>query len=88
MDDIYNHLSNNGKFILSEKISGNDDEYLNFKRGNHLTENDIIDKKNALKDVLVPIDEKIYLDIFADQSYKNIEVVDKTYCFRTFVMTK
>lgn len=88
LDRIYDNLNEGGTFILSEKVIGDDSDYLDFKRSNFLSEADIEAKKKNLKNVLVPLNESLYLNIFKDQGYKKIKILDKTYCFRTFELQK
>lgn len=85
--EIYNHLNDGGIFILSEKIIGDENDYLTFKKNNFLTEEDIQSKKTSLKDVLVPFTESLYMKIFNNLGFK-CETIDKTFCFRTYKLTK
>lgn len=87
LTDIYDNLKEGGTFIFSEKVIGDDSEYLKFKKSNFLTEYDINCKRKALKGILVPFEEELYINILEDLGFK-VEIIDKTYCFRTFLATK
>lgn len=86
--DIYNNLRAGGIFILSEKVQGDDTEYLNFKRANFLSEEDIAYKRESLRGVLEPWKEHDYTNLFLNLGFSKIEVIDRTYCFRTFLVKK
>lgn len=88
LKDIYANLSESGIFILSEKVIGDDTEYLNFKRANFLSEDDIAYKRESLKGVLEPWSDKYYKQILRDIGFNSIEIINKTYCFSTFLIKK
>jgi len=88
LDDVYNNLNDSGTFILSEKVNGDISEYYNFKRSNFLSDEEIKQKSESLKNVLITVDENLYLKLFNDIGFKEVDIIDKTFCFRTFVLKK
>ena len=88
IESIYNSLNNHGIFILSEKVSGDQTEYLDFKRSNFLSEEEIKEKSEALKDVLITRPKEWYLNILTDLGFRIIKIIDETYCFATFLLVK
>ena len=86
MNDIWKSLNNGGMFILSEKVDEDQTEYLNFKRSNFLTEEEIKAKTEALKGVLVTKPIKWYEDFLS--RFHSYKIIDHTYCFVTFLVIK
>lgn len=87
IQDVYNNMSKGGMFIISEKVRGPEDEYHDFKRRNFLTQKEIIDKRRALNGVLVTAPAEWYRDTLIDVGFK-LQILDATYCFRTWMCTK
>jgi tRNA (cmo5U34)-methyltransferase len=86
--DIYFSLNSNGIFILSEKTDENQEEYLKFKKSNFLTDEEIREKTESLKGILITKPISWYEDVLKDVGFKQIEIIDHTYCFVTFLARK
>ncbi|MCF6173496.1 MAG: carboxy-S-adenosyl-L-methionine synthase CmoA [Campylobacteraceae bacterium] len=94
--NIYNNLSDNGIFILSEKIIFEDkklnknmiDIYYAFKKSQGYSEFEISQKREALENVLVPYSEDENKKMVLNAKFKNIETIFKWGNFVTFLAKK
>jgi len=89
--DIYDSLEVGGVFILSEKVSGSEmakDLYYDFKRLNNISEEEINMKETALKGILTTKPIGWYFNVLERTGFKNIEVVDASFSFITFMARK
>lgn len=91
IQDVYNSLSINGTFILSDKTKQTDavrELYYDFKRSNGVTDEYIYEKEQKLKGYmnLMPVDW--YLDTLAEVGFKNIQIINARFGFVTFYCEK
>jgi len=96
LKNIYDSLSENGVFILTEKVISTDknfnknaiDIYYNFKRNQGYSEYEITQKREALENVLIPYTEEENITLLKKVGFKHIEIVFKWLNFETFVAFK
>ena len=88
ISDIYDSLNEGGIFILSEKVEGDQSEYYDFKRSNFLTDEEIQEKTESLKGVLITKPVEWYINVMEDIGFRLIKIIDRTYCFVTFLVMK
>lgn len=91
--DIYNVLNENGIFIFVEKIKCKNDEmfieeYYNIKRENGYTEEQIETKREALKNILIPLTEEENKRMLSNSGFKNVECFWRCLNFVGFVCIK
>jgi ubiquinone/menaquinone biosynthesis C-methylase UbiE len=89
--DIHRNLSDNGMFIISEKTSLNPvsiQQYHKWKLSQGVTHKEIINKEAAVKDIMFIKDPKWYLDTLSCIGFKNIQIIDASWCFTTFLCFK
>lgn len=88
---IYAALSEGGVFILSEKIASSDiihNLYHDFKRHNGLTEEQIKEKEDAVKGILVPYPMEWYMQLLKEVGFNEINIIDADFSFITFYCIK
>jgi tRNA (cmo5U34)-methyltransferase len=93
---IFNSLEKGGIFILTEKIISKDknfnkkaiDIYYNFKREQGYSEYEIIKKREALENVLIPYTEEENLSLLKKAGFSHTEIVFKWLNFETFIAFK
>ncbi len=93
---IYNGLVEDGIMVLTDKILTNSshmnrffiDFYYDFKRRNGYSENEILRKREALENVLIPyrIDEN--LELFRRNGFEIVETFFQCYNFAGFLCVK
>lgn len=91
LSDIFNSLNDNGIFILSEKIHTDNniiDLYHDFKRSMGVTEEEIKNKHNMLKGVLVTYPLEWYIDVLREIGFKDLTIIDSEFCFVTILAKK
>lgn len=91
LQDIYHSLRPGGIFVLTEKISAPaalKDLYHDFKRESGMSENEIREKENAIKGILVPYSIDWYLGVLAGLGFKDISIIDAHFSFVTFYAEK
>ena len=77
-----------GFFILSEKTSLDPtaiNHYHNWKLAQGVTLEEIESKENAVKDIMYIRDPKWYLDTLECIGFKNIQIIDASWCFTSFM---
>jgi tRNA (cmo5U34)-methyltransferase len=91
LTDIYNSLLPGGILILTDKTYNNGASiklYHDFKKTQGLSEKEINDKHNSLKDVMF-IDSPVwYLDTLKNIGFSDISIVGAEYCFTSFLAIK
>lgn len=96
VDKIYKHLNQSGIFILSEKIVYEDaflakqmiEIYAEYKQIQGYSETEIIKKREALENVLVPYSEKENIKMLENAGFKKIETFFKWANFQSFIAFK
>lgn len=93
---VYEHMADGGVLIVSEKVLTNDstmnrffiDFYYNYKRKNGYSEKEIIKKRDALENVLIPyrLDENI--ELFRRNGFQIVETFFQWYNFAGFMCVK
>lgn len=89
--DIHRNLQPNGFLILSEKTSLDPvaiAQYHEWKLAQGVTVEQIAAKEAAVKDIMYIQDPKWYLDTLARIGFKNIQIIDASWCFTTFFCQK
>lgn len=93
---IYDALKPGGLFIFSEKVISQDNElnkqmidtYYNYKKAQGYSEYEIVQKREALENVLIPYTEEENLKMLKDAGFKHCDSVFKWVNFETFVARK
>lgn len=93
---IYERLNEGGIFIFSEKVISEDsrlnkeliDIYFDYKRTKGYSESEIMQKRVALENVLVPFTDKENEQMFLKSGFKRCEILFKWVNFSTFVAIK
>ena len=93
---IYNSLRDNGVFIFSEKVVSEDnflnkqliDKYFEFKKEQGYSEFEIVQKREALENVLIPYSENENIKLLKRVGFKNSETIFKWVNFATFIARK
>lgn len=91
LQDIYDSLSEGGALIVSDKIVSTPyalERYHDFKRSMGLTEEQIATKAEAIKGILVPFPLGWYFETLKEVGFKNIELIDASWCFATLLCWK
>ncbi len=93
---IYNGLLENGALLVTDKVLTNDSDtnrifielYYDFKRRNGYSESEILRKREALENVLIPyrIDEN--LELFRRNGFEIVETFFQWYNFAGFLCVK
>jgi tRNA (cmo5U34)-methyltransferase len=89
--DIYNSLNTNGFLILTDKTcnSGLDLElYHDFKRNQGVSNKEIRDKAESIKNVMFIDTPQWYFDILNQLGFKNTSIINAVPCFTTFICYK
>jgi SAM-dependent methyltransferase len=88
---IYQSLNSNGFLILSEKTNLNPtmiSKYHNFKRKMNVSEVEILEKEQQIKDVMFIDDTYWYMDILKKVGFKEVYIINSSWCFNTFLSRK
>jgi len=93
---IYNSLEDNSLFIFSEKVISKDkklnfdmvDIYYKYKKRQGYSEVEIVKKKEALENILIPLSEEENKQMLKDAGFEVIEVLFKWVNFTTFIALK
>lgn len=93
---IYNSLTEDGAFILVEKVicSNNKDnklfieQYYDIKKNNGYSEEQILNKKASLENVLVPLTEEMNRELIKGAGFSSIECFWRTYNFAGYIIRK
>lgn len=89
--DIYRSLNKGGILVLSEKTSldpGAINHYHNWKLEQGVPLEEIKAKEIAIKDIMFIDSPKWYLDTLSKIGFKNIQIIDASWCFTSFVCVK
>jgi tRNA (cmo5U34)-methyltransferase len=89
--DIYRNLSDGGFLILSEKTSLDPtmiEFYHNFKSSVGVSAEEIAAKAESVRDIMYIDTPKWYLETLGNLGFKNIQIVDASWCFTTFFCVK
>jgi tRNA (cmo5U34)-methyltransferase len=91
LSDIYHNLNKNGLFILSEKTSL-DPVAINFyhrwKHEQGVSWKDIEAKEAAIKDIMYINSPSWYIDTLNQLGFRNIQIIDASWCFTSFMAIK
>ena len=91
LTDIYKNLDEKGFLILSEKTSL-DPVAINFyhrwKHNQGVSWEDINAKEKAIKDIMFINNPQWYLHNLTQIGFKNVQIIDATWCFTTFIGIK
>ncbi len=93
---IWNALKPGGLFIFSEKIISKDsalnkqmiDTYYDYKKAQGYSEYEIVQKREALENVLIPYTEEENLQMLKEAGFSHCESIFKWVNFETFVARK
>lgn len=88
---IYQSLNSDGFLILSEKTTLNPtmiSKYHDFKRKMHVSEIEILEKEQQIKDVMFIDDTYWYMDILKKIGFKEVYIINSSWCFNTFLSRK
>jgi len=93
---IYDALKPGGLFIFSEKIISKDtllnkqmiDTYYEYKKTQGYSEYEIVQKREALENVLIPYTEEENIKMLKDAGFKHCDSVFKWVNFETFIAKK
>jgi len=93
---IYDSLKDGGLFIFSEKVISDDkelnkqmiDTYYDYKKVQGYSEYEIVQKREALENVLIPYTEEENKKMLLDAGFTHIESVFKWVNFETFIARK
>lgn len=91
LQDIFISLKPNGFLILTEKVISSDHVrilYQNFKMSRDISEEAILAKDEALKDILVTYPLQWYLVILRKIGFRSVEIIDAHFSFTTFLAQK
>jgi ubiquinone/menaquinone biosynthesis C-methylase UbiE len=89
--DIHRNMHPDGFLILSEKTSLDPtsiNHYHSWKLAQGVTIEEVTAKEAAIKDVMFIRDPKWYLDTLTWIGFKNIQIIDASWCFTTFMCYK
>lgn len=90
---VFQNLTRDGVFIFAEKIKHSSDilertitsDYDQFKRNNGYSDLEIVRKREALQNVLVPFTLEQNLQMLRSAGFKHCEVIEKELCFVTIL---
>lgn len=93
---IYDALKPGGLFIFSEKIISKDtllnkqmiDTYYDYKKAQGYSEYEIVQKREALENVLIPYTEEENIKMLHDAGFEHCDSVFKWVNFETFIAKK
>ncbi len=96
MKDIYAQMNENSCFILIEKVLGEDslfnrqfiNYYYDFKRRNNYNEMEIVQKREALENVLIPYKLMENRELLLNTGFRYVETFFKWYNFSGMVAVK
>ncbi len=93
---IYDALKPGGLFIFSEKVISKDsalnkqmiDTYYEYKKAQGYSEYEIVQKREALENVLIPYTEEENIKMLEDAGFSHCESIFKWVNFETFIARK
>ena len=91
LKDIYTQLEPGGYFILSEKTHNQGtmlDLYHDYKRSQGVSDQEIQNKAQAVRDVMFIDSQQWYLDTLSRTGFQDITVIDADWCFTTFLAVR
>ncbi|TQR33733.1 carboxy-S-adenosyl-L-methionine synthase CmoA [Campylobacter sp. MIT 99-7217] len=96
VDKIYQNLSKNGMFVMSEKILYENallakemiEIYAQFKQEQGYSKLEIATKREALENVLIPYSEQENISMLKNAGFKRVEIIFKWANFESFVAFK
>lgn len=96
LSDIYSSLIDGGCFVIVEKLICDNEkvnevaieEYYNIKRNNGYTDEQILAKKKALENVLIPLTENMNKDLIKSVGFTNIECIWRCLNFAAYICIK
>lgn len=96
IQNIYNHLNDDGMFIMVEKVLGNTanidnmmvDLYYNMKKDNGYSEEQILRKKLSLEGVQVPVTSNWNIDLLKQAGFKQVDVFWRWMNFEGYIAFK
>ena len=91
LQQIYNNLLPSGVFIISDKTSlvpTMIEFYHDFKSSAGVSEKDIADKAASVRDIMYINNPQWYLETLSRLGFKNIQIIDASWCFTTFFCVK
>jgi SAM-dependent methyltransferase len=91
IQDVYNALTSNGTFVLSDKTPQSDDIkelYYDFKRSNGVTDSYIYEKEQKLKGYMNLLPVEWYIDTLKEIGFKNVQIINSRLGFVTFYAEK
>ena len=91
LKDIFDNLSSGGFLVLSEKTSLDlvgIKFYHQLKRKNGVSEQEILNKEASVANIMYINHPKWYLDTLAQVGFQNIQIIDASWCFTTFLCYK
>ena len=96
MKKIYNSLSKEGCFILSEKLISENKKldleltnlYYEFKKENGYSDTEIAKKREALENILIPYSQNENIHLLKDSGFSFVEVIFRWANFATFIAIK
>lgn len=89
--DVYRNICTDGFLILSEKTSLDPiaiKHYHSWKLAQGVTPAQVEAKEASVKDIMFIKDPKWYLDALSQTGFKNIQIIDASWCFTTFMAIK
>lgn len=89
--NIYHNMANSGVLVLSEKTSLDPVSihfYHAWKHSNGVSWEDIRSKEAAIKGIMYINDPDWYIDTLLHMGFKNIQIIDASWCFTTFMCKK
>ena len=89
--DIYRNLSAGGFLILSEKTSQDPtmiEFYHGFKSSVGVSADEIAAKAASVRDIMYINSPQWYLETLSNMGFKNIQIIDASWCFTTFFCVK
>jgi len=96
LQKIYNSLKDDGILIITEKVISSEpklnkkliDIYYNFKKSQGYSEYEIVQKREALENVLVPYTEEENRKLFKSVGFSHTETLFRWVNFSTFIVIK
>ncbi|GAB0175098.1 MAG: hypothetical protein HHAS10_09770 [Candidatus Altimarinota bacterium] len=91
IQSFYNHLEVGGILIITDKVSSSGlshELYMDFKRSNGLSEDEIQTKTKSLKGVLFPFDITWYFTTLKKIGFSSIDIITASPSFVTFLIQK
>jgi tRNA (cmo5U34)-methyltransferase len=91
LSDMYQCLDKNGFLILSEKTSNDDlpiHFYHEFKKHQGVSQEDIDTKARSVKNIMHINSVEWYIDTLKSSGFKQVHIIDASWCFTTFLGLK